>query len=178
MCHSLRNTVWACVFMSVFVCVCIHECVCVGVCEERGSSQQMCSMRWQHDVYFACSIWHVWVLPCILSRCEVMARDARPPRIRSLVVSAASTSQRLPRQLREKRAAAAALRRPCQLFCFSDSYFFSFRFLWATEQTKTNCTIQIPLVSEPDTEVLDTIRFHYSTCKGNIVWRMIASIIN
>lgn len=62
------------------VCVCIHEYVCVCVWEEIGSSQQMCSMRWQHDVYFACSIWHVWMLPCILSRCEVMARDAQPPR--------------------------------------------------------------------------------------------------
>lgn len=58
-----------------YVCVCIHEYVCG---EGDWQFQQMCSMRWQHDIYFACSIWHVWMLPCILSWCEVIARDVQP----------------------------------------------------------------------------------------------------
>lgn len=63
--HSIRNIVCACVFTST----------CVG---GDWQFQQMCSMHWQHDIYFACSIWHVWMLPCILSRCEVIARDVHP----------------------------------------------------------------------------------------------------
>lgn len=72
--HSIRNIVCACVFMST----------CVG---GDWQFQQMCSMHWQHDIYFACSIWHVWMLPCIwcpshqdiiLSWCEVIARDVHP----------------------------------------------------------------------------------------------------
>lgn len=63
--HSIRNTVRVCVFMSM----------CVG---GDWQFQQMCSVLWQHDIYFACSIWHVWMLPCILSWCEVIARDVQP----------------------------------------------------------------------------------------------------
>lgn len=57
------------------VCACVFMRTHVGV---DWQFQQMCRLRWQHDIYFAWSIWHVCTLPCILSWCEVIARDVQP----------------------------------------------------------------------------------------------------
>lgn len=103
--QSIRNIVCACVFMSM----------CVG---GDWQFQQMCSMRWQHDIYFACSIWHVWMLLCILSRCEVIARRWAASLEPLPVVSPTSISKRLPYK-QGKKQHERRTEIPCHLFCFN-----------------------------------------------------------
>lgn len=110
----------------------MYSWVCVG---GDWQFQQMCSMRWQRDIYFACSIWHVWMLPCILSWCEVIARDVQPRWNHSLL-SLLHQYQNVFLTNREKQQ--EWWRYP--VGCFVLIFIFSSRLLWLTmraEQTQT-----------------------------------------
>lgn len=115
--HSIRKIVSVCVFVSR----------CVG---EDWQFQQMCSMRWQHGIYFACSIWHVWMLPCILSWCEMIARDIQPCWNHSLL-SLRHQYQNFFLPNTEKRHDWCT-DMSLSLVSFHN-FLFSFRILWLTE---------------------------------------------